>query len=123
MRELCLIVVSILSVEYLCRVPLTRHVTHMGLVAKKSSRVMTSPRISDHWKERVLLRYSGQLVMETIRITGWFFLWMLAVVAVDRLCVYGFQISLLNYAASLWGLVIATVSATLWWFARSFVAR
>lgn len=48
-------------VELFSRIALLRHVGALKEVLFRSARVLRSPRISDHWKERVLLRYAGQL--------------------------------------------------------------
>lgn len=41
----------------------------LGLIVRKSLRVMTSPRISEHWKERVMPRYALRLFLGSLRLT------------------------------------------------------
>jgi hypothetical protein len=54
-----------LAVEYLSRVPLVSAGQSMAALARKSIRLLSSTRISDHWKEKVLLRYSRDMTRRT----------------------------------------------------------
>ncbi len=49
---------ALLAVECFIRLPFGREGTNLLTVAGKSVRVLGSKRISDHWKERVLVRYA-----------------------------------------------------------------
>jgi hypothetical protein len=54
-----------LAVEYFLRVPLVPAARALAALAHKSIRVVSSKRISDHWKEKVLLRYSREMAGRT----------------------------------------------------------
>ena len=56
----------LLAVEYFFRLPFVSRARTLIKVANKSSRVVISKKISDHWKEVVLLRYSRDLATHTI---------------------------------------------------------
>ncbi len=49
---------AVLASEAFLRLPLLPVIRRVTATARKSGRVLTSRRISDHWKERVLARYS-----------------------------------------------------------------
>ena len=55
---LFVLVAAIMASEAFLRLPLLPVVRRVTDTARKSGRVLASKRISDHWKERVLPRYS-----------------------------------------------------------------
>lgn len=55
-------------VEILLRSPATRETRQLGSIGKRVVHVLGSKHISDHWKERVLLAYSGRIFKSTILI-------------------------------------------------------
>jgi len=57
---------TLLAVEYFLLVPFAERGKHLIFVAKKSVQLLASKRISDHWKEIVLLRYANELMMTTL---------------------------------------------------------
>ena len=62
----CVSLLAIVTVEYLRQLPFRRVAEKMLDVARKSLRVLLSKRISDHWKERVLLRYAQLIIVSTL---------------------------------------------------------
>jgi len=63
------IVVTVIVVELFCRLPLIGLVNQLVGTLNKASRVILSHSISDHWKEKVLLVYSGRIALTSIKIT------------------------------------------------------
>lgn len=61
---------TILAVEGFLRLPVLKQATALQSLLQKISRTIASPHISDHWKERVLPRYAGQLFMLSITLFG-----------------------------------------------------
>ncbi len=55
---LYVLIAGVLASEAFLRLPLLSTIQKVSVTAKKSGAVLTSKRISDHWKERVLPRYS-----------------------------------------------------------------
>ena len=55
---LFVVAAGVLASEAFLRLPLISTIKRVTETARKSSRVLVSKRISDHWKERVLPRYS-----------------------------------------------------------------
>jgi hypothetical protein len=52
------LVAAVLASEAFLRLPLLPVIRRVAETARKSGRVLASKRISDHWKERALPRYS-----------------------------------------------------------------
>lgn len=58
---LLLIIAAILASELLVRLPVMQQAHGLGKVARKSAATISSKRISDHWKERILPVYSVRM--------------------------------------------------------------
>lgn len=58
-------IVSILAIEYFFYFPFTNSGNDLFVIMKKSLRVVTSRRISCHWKELVLIRYANEIFKST----------------------------------------------------------
>jgi hypothetical protein len=61
MAWLLMILGSIVAVEIILRLPLKRQFHAMTDISRRSARVLRSPNISDHWKERMLPSYALRL--------------------------------------------------------------
>lgn len=57
----------VLVVEVVRVLPLADTFGNLATVAGKAVRVVGSQRISDHWKEKVLLAYAGQIFVNTLK--------------------------------------------------------
>jgi len=57
---------ALLAVEYFFRLPFVSRSRALIGIANKSARVVISKKISDHWKEIVLLRYATELATHTV---------------------------------------------------------
>ena len=68
MTYILALVAGIGFVEILLRTPLLRALQALRRTAGRAGHVVRSARISDHWKERVLLAYSGRLFVSTVTI-------------------------------------------------------
>ena len=62
-------VATVLASESALRLPFGRIVSASITTARKSAAVIQSPRISDHWKARAVLRYSLLLLIATLKLT------------------------------------------------------
>lgn len=63
---------SCLAAELLSRLPFERIVSSMAQCARLAGRVISSRRISDHWKERILPAYAGRMATHTLMLTLYF---------------------------------------------------
>ena len=61
-------VATILASESVFHLPFDRIMWASISTVRKSLAVIQSPRISDHWKERVLLRYAVLLLVNTFKV-------------------------------------------------------
>jgi hypothetical protein len=66
MRWLLVTLAAVLAAEAFARLPLFRRFRGIVDVSRKSARVLSSRRISDHWKERVLPAYSLRLGRDSV---------------------------------------------------------
>ncbi len=114
------VMVSLLTVELFARLPFVRLGQQMNRIVHKVLRLLRSTSISDHWKEKVMLRYAGQLALLTLQLT--FCLLMVGVGIVLSAQALDAVLepapATLHYLSTLGGMSLATLSATLYLFAR-----
>lgn len=63
-----LLFASVAFAELFIRLPIIASVKGAAGFASKSATIIRAERISDHWKERVLLAYSQRLFTQTLRL-------------------------------------------------------
>ena len=61
---------TVVAVELLFWLPLLMCVKNFSKVAKKSMKVVSSNKISDHWKEKVVPCYAGRMLVLTLKLTA-----------------------------------------------------
>lgn len=71
----------VILVEVFAWLPVMATVKRLISVAGKARAVLLSERISDHWKERVLLKYAGRIFANTVELSGYLLLLGLLVYA------------------------------------------
>ena len=109
-------------IECLIRLDILGNLKKLSIVVKKTLWVIHSPRISDHWKEKILLSYSIQLFISSIS------LFILLIVAsfpivITTFVLYGVDYPLFEYVTSAVGIVIATISATMYMLLRTYFGK
>ena len=110
----------ICGVEYVLRVPLLSRTRSIIKVVNKSIGVIGSTKVSDHWKEIVLLRYARDLLGHTLLLAlmliGLFLLIVLPAILIDRL----FQLSpsILDAFSSANGVITITIVSAVYVIAR-----
>jgi hypothetical protein len=72
--------IAVLSVEYFLRLPFALRCRALMVIATKSVRRILSKKISDHWKEVILLRYARELMTHTFVIASMLIAWIPLVV-------------------------------------------
>lgn len=70
MLWLFVLIAAVAASEAFLRLPLMPVIRRVTETARKSGRVLTSKRISDHWKERVLPRYSWVIGTGSVQFFG-----------------------------------------------------
>lgn len=110
-------ILCILLVEGVSRLPIVQAASTASDAARRAVRTMSAPKISDHWKEKVLLVYAGRIFGATLRLVA-----MLVLVAglalgaiylLDALAP-GFADFMMGWA----GLIFTLVFATLYYLIR-----
>lgn len=110
----CLICVA--AIELFIRLPFVKYVTRLGEIGRKATWVIGSSRISDHWKEKVLQRYSRDLAVCSISL-GLLLAIVLGVVAALAIAfdtVAQPDMPTLDFLMTLKGLLLATAFAFLY---------
>lgn len=60
------LVLTVFAIECFFRLPVVKHFKMLMQCSNKALRVITSKRISDHWKERILLVYARKMALHSI---------------------------------------------------------
>lgn len=103
-----------IAVEIFLKTPMLSWVNDLTVTGQKSVHMVSSEKISDHWKEKVLLRYSGSIAVNTLKILfGMFIIFM----PIILLCLFNTSVLSLTTA---WSGIIATC---LFGFAYAFIRR
>jgi uncharacterized membrane-anchored protein len=63
-------ILCIVLIELLARLPLLPALWEIDRVARKAVRTLAAKRISDHWKERVLLVYARSLFVSSMKLAA-----------------------------------------------------
>ncbi|KAA9132661.1 sulfotransferase [Marinihelvus fidelis] len=72
----------IAAVELFLRWPFIARIEAVNRVSHRVLDTVRSERISDHWKEQVLPRYAGRILLASLQLAGLLVLWLAAVSAV-----------------------------------------
>lgn len=107
---------SLLAIEIFIRLPFIKHGKQLLNIANKSVSVLISRRISDHWKEKVLLYYAQKLISHTITLTSMlgFILIMILLPAwiLDQLFIN--ELYIIESFSSLYGLLSMSAAASIY---------
>ncbi len=113
--------ITIAVVELLLRLPLVHGARQMLSLSRRAAAVMSSRRISEHWKEQALLKYSVRLAGTTFRLLLIFALLGAVVVVLAGTADFFLHpaIPSLAFLASWPGLATATVASVVYLVLRS----
>jgi len=115
-------VLSVLLVEIVLRLPFADVLAEGRATAKKALWTVRARGVSDHWKEKVMLAYSGRMFASSFRLGGLVLLVgaaaVVATVVVDRIW-SGFA----EFVVSARGILATVVWASVYLAARKFVAH
>lgn len=115
---------AVVVMELFLRLPFFDCAKTMLSYARKATATVTSAKISDHWKEKVLLRYACLLAGLTAKLAAMFLIIVLSVLALAWLgdSLLPSAAPSLSALASWKGLLLATLAAGLYWqLRRNFV--
>lgn len=109
-------------IEYFIRLPFLSRAKALLRTSNKAVHIISSTKISDHWKEIVLLRYSQKLAIHTVIIAlmlvGGFSLVVLPALLLDWLFVP--KLAVIESLSTLLGLMCMTISSTLYIILRKY---
>lgn len=66
MSHLLVILASFIAVEVFVRLPVIAQVRRLLGMTRKAGHVIAAPAVSDHWKERVMLRYAREILLSSL---------------------------------------------------------
>ncbi len=115
-------VASILSVEIARRLGIGPRLLRFNRLLSKSMRVVRSPAISDHWKERVLPRYSAGIFKATLGLALVMILFLAPFALVIALG-YGIGEDVDGFLSSLTGILVVTAMAGGYALVRQRIGR
>lgn len=81
----------ILATEILWRLPIAARIRDVLGYTQKAQHIITAARISDHWKERVLLTYSGRICFGSVSIFVMLVLGLMPVLAAGLIYAGGLE--------------------------------
>lgn len=115
--------IAIAFVEVLLRLPLMPALARLLATARQVHRVITSPRISDHWKEKTLVAYAGRLLRYSLLICGLLTFAFAVTALTGYILAQPFDAELLVFLIEVEGCIFATVVSLGYVFARSRFVR
>lgn len=125
MIYLALVLTTVFAVETFLFIPIMPPITNLLELGKKIPRVILSPKISDHWKEKVLLKYALLMGINSVKI----FFWMLISLALIVLVLSVMDLfidsgaSVLELASTTGGLAVMTVTSIIYYYLRQQFVR
>jgi len=76
--------VALIAVELFLRLPIASLTKTLLSISGRAAAIISSPRISDHWKQKAILAYSGRLALTTAKLGG---LFLVIILIVYGLCI------------------------------------
>jgi hypothetical protein len=120
MTYLALCLLSILTVELILLFPILKSVVSLAEVSQKSLGVLSSKRISDHWKEKALKYYARDMARYSLTTAFWLALLFVGVAVSAYLLdmLMGKSNSVIEFAMTLEGMFLATLVALIYFYIR-----
>ncbi len=95
-------------VELLIRLPIFPKLAEIRATLIRALGVVRSPRISDHWKEKALLRYAFRLLWLTVLLTVYFVGALLPFIVIYLISIV-IGVAFMEFILSLVGILFATI--------------
>lgn len=122
MNWLLTALLCVVLVEFGLRLPFSTSLTGIGRSGPRAMRIIRSPAISDHWKEKAMGAYARTTFISSMKLAGllvvFFGLAWILTLGFD-LIAPGYQSFLLSWG----GLGLSAVLATLYFIARKSLIR
>lgn len=111
-----LVVFVIITIELLVFSDFFKKFNHCLFLTKKIIKVVPSKKKSDSWKEKMLLNYSKQLILNSFKILGIFIFIILIYFLASQL-----NFSFSNYFLSIYGILETTLIVITYVLLRKFI--
>ncbi|MBI1248331.1 hypothetical protein GC197_10900 [bacterium] len=108
------VLAALLTTEVLFRVPLQARLSSILLNSSKARHVVQSAKISDHWKEKVLLRYSGAIFQSSLAIAFMMLIVTLPVLVVEIVLRSFGNDGILEYLTQWRGILLFSLIVVAW---------
>jgi hypothetical protein len=120
MTYLILGLLSIIAVELFLRLPVLNPIRKLIQTSQKATKVLSSSHISDHWKEKVLQRYSFEMAKASLSIGVGIVIIFSILIGIAYLMdmLLNGKTSTLNFAMTTEGIVIALLASTAYVYIR-----
>ncbi|MBN1256433.1 MAG: sulfotransferase [Planctomycetes bacterium] len=115
-------IVGIFTGEILRRIVRMRIHSRMAATARKSFALIRRYRVSDHWKERVLLQYSCRMFLNTLHLAFWFGV-VVGFVAAAIWVATLFDIQFLHFLLTPFGIIYVTAVAAVYLYLRALLVK
>ncbi len=110
---LLLCTATLIAVEIFLRTSFRKNVHELLDFTKRSTHTISSAKISDHWKEKVLLHYSGKIFINSLRLFLCLSLTVLPIIIIDYLGKL-FETGIITLMMTPAGIAISIVLASLY---------
>ena len=125
MSTLAIALMTLVAVEMFLRLPTAQLLGELLQLYKKISRVTLSRSISDHWKQKALMRYAGGIALTTLKVAVGIFAVGATVLLLSTIFdnLFDSEIPTLEVFASETGMSISLALSILYLFCRSRFAK
>ena len=125
MIYLVICLLCLIGIEIFIALPFLRYINSLTAVAQKAVRVTTSSKISDHWKEKVLQRYSRDMAVASLML-GFLLIVLFGIITLasslaDMILQPG--LATLQFFVSIPGLITATIFSVFYVSVRKYLVK
>lgn len=124
MSYLLIVLASVIAVELFVRLPVIDQVHQLFGTTQKAGHIIAAKAVSDHWKERVMLRYAREIMLSSVKLvvfmTGVLFLAVLPALLVQQFLDPTLSIEALFSSWTAIG--VSLIAATAYYFMRARLA-
>ena len=115
-------ILAVVLVEFVVRLPLIKIISDIQAVSLKAVNLIRSQFISDHWKEKALLVYSGALLKSTLKLAG--LLIAIVVLAIAVIIMFNLAgLNIISFITSMTGIGFSIIVAIVYVFLRNKFAK
>ena len=116
------IALSLVVAEIAVRLPLADTVWRLARIGRKAMRTLSARSVSDHWKERAMLRYSRDLMKASVQLAALLVVLVAVALALALVLERGFP-GFLGFTIGWTGLLVSLAAITVFLWARHHGVR